>query len=977
MTARGVGGAAARQLRVAAFSPETTFLPALARHWLDAPGAAEDGLIILPNRRAARALAGAFLTANAGKALLLPRIIALGAIDEAALTLGGLDLPPAIPPLQRQAMLAQLILKLHGKNGAPKQLHAAWKLAGDLATLLDEADYAEINLATALPHVVAAELSEHWQITLEFLQIVTASWPAILSAANMLNPAQRQIKLIDAQNAAWAARPPAHKIWLVAREANPALTRLASTIAGLPNGLLVVPGYDPTLSDAAWEALDDSHGQSGIAQLLGGIGARRAEIQQLGSPPGARTALLSRALLPAACLTDWQNPAPLDTTGLFRLQAPDEQADATAIAMILRQALETPGTSTALITPDRGLAIRVTAALKRFGITADDSAGESLAATPPAILLRLAARAAAAAFAPLPLLALLKHPLTAAGLPPERCREAARRLEVAALRGPRPPPGFAGIKYWLDHAGQPADRDFLARLEIHFGPLAGLPVQVNPATALRALITAGEAMAATAEDSGAAILWAGEAGTALSELLLEALAVLEDLPDIAAADLTALLDALLEGHVIRRPRAKDGHPRIAIWGVQEAMLQTVDVAVLGGLVEGVWPAAAEPGPWLSRPMRKAAGLPSPEQTTGLAAHDFFSLTTSCKTAVLAAPTRRERAPAVPARWITRLDAMLAGACQILPLHDAASWAAQLDTPVERLRRPKPKPCPLAPYRPRELSISEIATLMADPYAIYAKKILRIRELDALDKESDASMFGDIVHAGLAEFFSVAQNFARPDAAAQLALQLQNAMRQERPRAALAYWWEARLQRIAAWIVDAESERRADNPPVAVVLEKKGELQIPGGFILNGRADRIEKRADGSLFIVDYKTGSVPGGKQVESGSAPQLPLEAVMAEAGAFGEDFKAEVTELAFWKLSGKFEPGTTKPLFNNKPDDLRAVIAQAAASLPELFTKFADAATPYLATPHPGRSTYADVYAGISRRGEWGGDGGDDDGA
>ena len=205
-------------------------------------------------------------------------------------------------------------------------------------------------------------------------------------------------------------------------------------------------------------------------------------------------------------------------------------------------------------------------------------------------------------------------------------------------------------------------------------------------------------------------------------LLREALTTLSDLPDISLADLPDLLDALLAGTVVRRPRTKDGHPRVAIWGVQEALLQSVDVAVLGGLVEGVWPAMAEPGPWLSRPMRKAAGLPAPEAAIAAAAHDFFSLAAACGTVVLAAPARRERAPAVPARWLTRLNALLEGAGMALPAHEAASWAAQLDAPSSRIARPRPEPRPPAAARPTSLSISDVTMLLADPYAIYARRI---------------------------------------------------------------------------------------------------------------------------------------------------------------------------------------------------------------------------------------------------------------
>jgi ATP-dependent helicase/nuclease subunit B len=679
--------------------------------------------------------------------------------------------------------------------------------------------------------------------------------------------------------------------------------------------------------------------------------------------------------LPAACLQSWQSQPAFDLAGLHRLAAGDEQSEATAIAMILRDALETPCATAALITPDRGLAMRVAAALRRFGILADDSAGENLNATPPAVFLRLLSRAAISEFAPLPLLALLKHPLTAAGEAPEVCRAHARALEIL-LRGPRPSPGFDGIKFRLAERGTQVVRDFLDRLEMRLEAVTGLPLAIAPSEVLRLLIEAGEALAATgessgAEASGAARLWSGEAGAALSDLLAEAMAALADQPAIAPQDLPDLLDALLEGHVVRRPRARDGHPRIAIWGVQEAALQSVDMAVLGGLVEGVWPALPEPGPWLSRPMRKTAGLPAPEEQIGAAAHQFFSLGCSCRNVVLSAPLRRDRSPAVPARWLTRLEALLAATGQVLPVHDAARWAEALDRPPARLLRAKPAPRPAAALRPKVFSLTDIATLMADPYAIYAKHVLKLRELDPLDEESDQSLFGNIVHAGLAEFFSVGRNFFAADAAAELALSLHIAMRLHRPRAALESWWAARLTRIAEWIVEAERERRLVQPPVAMAVEKSGELLLQGGFTLKGRADRIEKRADGSVFVMDYKTGTPPKAKDVESGAAPQLPLEAVMAQEGAFGAELQGAVTELNFWKLSGRSAKGEDRPIFLSDPARLRDIIATAAERLPPLLQKFDRETTPYLAKPHPGRGTYGDKYHGVSRRGEWGGEG------
>lgn len=958
---------------IGAFAPGVAFLPALARLWL-AEGGGHDGLIILPSRRASQALAGAFLQANAEKALLLPRIIALGNVDEAGLMLAtGISLPPAMDAVRRQALLTRLILQKPQENGAPQRLPASWTLAADCATLLDEADHADIDLAATLPTLVPEDLSEHWQKTLAFLDIVTHAWPKLLAAEGVMNPARRLALLIEAQAKAWRETPPSGKIWMVASEATPAIALMAKMISELPDGRLILPGFDPYLDDEAWQALPDSHAQAGIARLLAEIGARRAEVEQLPAMvetvPAGRGALMSRALLPASSLTAWQQQTKVNLAGLSRLETGDEAQNALAIAMLLRDALQTPGRSAALVTPDRALATRVAAALKRFGIMADDSAGEALANTPPAVFMRLLARAACETYAPLPLLALLKHPMAAGGTMPQSFRDSARQLEIMVLRGPRPPAGLAGLRFKCATLAQGGDdhpaRAFLDRLESLLAPLR-LPEMVRPAAALTGLVEAAEALAATSDESGAARLWYGEAGNALSTLLSGSIAALEEMPDMALADLPDLLDALIGSQVVRKPRAKDGHPRIAIWGLQEAALQTVDVVVLGGLVEGVWPAPEAPGPWLSRPMRRQAGLPSPERKIGQAAHVFFSLACVCPQVVLAAPKRRDRAPAVPARWLTRLSAMLAGQGLELPAHAAAGWATKLDLPVSRARRPKPYPKPPAEKRLKVYSISDITTLMADPYAVYARKILKLSPLDPLDAENDASQFGEVVHAGLAKFFADS-DITHPDALARLTAALEHALHDARPREALAQWWRARLHRIAQWLLAAENERVAKNGlPAFRLLECAGEWSMPEGFVLKGRADRVERDQDGLVRLIDYKTGTVPSEKKVKAGTAPQLPLEAVMAENGAFGDDVKAAVKELLYVTLSGRAKAGHERQILS-KPEDLRAVIDQAAWLLPRLLKKYADPDVAFLASPHPGRVNQYDDYAGISRRAEW----------
>jgi ATP-dependent helicase/nuclease subunit B len=961
------------------------FLDTLAQRWLAGPGDRSRGMILLPTRRAARALADAFLRASGGAPLLLPRITALGALDETPLALtGALDLAPPVPEPQRLAALSRMVMALPEADGGARSADRAWMLARELAALMDEAERAELDLPVALEKAIDAAFAEHWQITLRFLGIVTREWPLWLTANQMANPAQRRVHLLNAQAAAWRAAPPEEPVWIAGTTAAiPAVARLLGVVARMPHGLVVLPGLDHALGEDAWAALDDSHPQAALRHLLHGLGASRADVQTWdgdAAAPASRVALLSRALLPAAALTAWRETRMPLTAGLTRLDAADQQEEAAAIALILRDALDIPGRRAALVTPDRALAGRVAAELLRWGVVADDSAGEPLAHGPPAVFLRLLARTVADGFAPVPLLALLKHPLAAAGQTPAQCRAAARALERAALRGPRPKPGLTALRR---HAGQaervpPTVPALLDTLQTLLRPVleAATAARAAPATLLAALLHAAEALAGTEDMPGAARLWAHEEGEALSALLAESLGALALLPDQPPAALPGLLDALLEGAMVRTRRALRGrdataeHPRVFIWGLLEARLQAVDVVVLGSLAEGVWPPAAEPGPWLSRPMRKAAGLPSPEERVGLAAHDFVQVACAAPYAVLSCPRRRDGAPTVPSRWLARLDAFLTGHSTTLASHPAAHWAQQLDRPAGGPRPVSPpQPRPQAAQRPRRLSVTEIETLLADPYAIYARHVLKLRPLDPLEQETDALDYGALVHKGI-EIFLNEQGAAWPaDGAVKLREAMETALAGADVRAALAAWWRPRLHRIADWVGAREAERRAAAPPVQIASELRGDWRLPQplDFVLRGVADRIERRADGSVAILDYKTGTLPTQKDVANGSKPQLPLEAAMALAGAFGNGFSAAVAELTYWQLTGGFEPGKAVELYKADRDSIAAAAADAAQKLAALITAFDDATRAYLATPHPDRMPRFSDYGQLSRRAEW----------
>jgi ATP-dependent helicase/nuclease subunit B len=964
---------------LATLPPNVAFLDALAAWWLARGGDQEaiaDGLFLVPTRRAARGLSEAFLRQAAGKPLLLPRIVALGGLDEAPLALAGaLDVPQAVPPMRRLAVLTRMILAMGGRNGAPVTADRAWLLAADLAALLDEAARAEIDLAATLPHAVGQEFASHWNVTLEFLLIVTRFWPEWLKEEGFSDPTARRVALLDAQARDWLENPPDFPVIAAGTTgAIPAVARLLRVVAGLPAGQVVLPGLDLALDEAAWDRLDDTHPQASLRALLAGMGATRGDVVpwDIGPfvAPEARVDALRLALLPAGALGKWRDapvPAP---AGLRFLDAADQQEEAQAAALVLREALEQPGARAALVTPDRGLAQRVTAELLRFGIVADDSAGEPLRDTPAAVFLRLLAVAATERMRPVPLLALLKHPFCAAGLVPAQCRAEARVLERACLRGPAPPPGLAGLRLAR------ADATFVDRLEACLAPLDALGgAAVRPDAMLRALLESAEALAGTDARPGSALLWQGEDGDALAAQAAALLTAFADLPPQDFATLPGLIDAGLAGISVssrRALRGRDGaeHPRIFIWGLLEARLQSADTMVLGGLTEGVWPPLAEPGPWMNRAMRKLAKLPSPEEAVGLAAHDFVSCACAGRVVVLSAPKRRDRAPAVPSRWIARLNGLLAGPGRGLDAHPAPLWARALDRPVAAQPVPPPAPAPAVALRPRRLSVTEIETWLRDPYAIYAKHVLGLRKLKALEESADAADYGRIVHHGLQLFHARFGTAWPADAATQIGGFMDTALAAACMRPALAAWWRPRLRRIATWVADTEAERRGQYRLALIASEQDGKWRFgapAGDFTLTGRADRIERMVDGGIAILDYKTGAPPSQKAVEDGLAPQLPLEAAMVAAGGFGAELTGRAVDLTYWQISGGYAPGRVRQLFRGDAGRVAEAAGMAADKLRGLVAAFDAPGRAYLSQPHPGSAPRFTDYAHLARVPEW----------
>ncbi len=942
-----------------------------------------DTLILVPTRRSVRALREAFLRATNGRPTLLPRLAPLGDLDggdwEGLSGDDALALPPAIEGAEREALLSELVGAFKDDDDQPIAQSAAQalKLARELAGLLDELAIDGVPF-DRLEALVEGNFATHWQRTLKFLAIIGEHWPKILASRGQIDALDRRTRSIRAQAARWRERPPATPVIAAGSTGSQPATRdLLAAIAGLPQGTVVLPGLDREIDEASWGKLDPAHPQFGLHDLLLALGRSREEVGEWPGAPGdfARRHLIAELMRPAETTDAWRRPEPAALDHVTRADCATPHQEALVIALALREALETRGRTAALVTPDRDLARRVAAELRRWKIDIDDSAGQSLADTPPATLIRALVAAVDSGFAPTDLLALLKHPLCALGLTRVELLDAARRLDRKCLRGLKPESGIEALQRLVADStfSREDDRrqvlDLIDRLrQATTGLVAAMAGEASPHALLEASIAAAQACAP--DDA----LWTGEAGEALADALARLGAAWTGRTPIAGGEWPALLTTMLATETLRPSFGR--HPRLAIWGPLEARLQRADLLVLGGLNEGSWPPAVETGPWINRPMRAALGLPQPERRIGLSAHDFASAL-AAERVLLTRSEREGGAPTVPSRWLARLDALFGydphGPGPVPQYvqrgrHTYIAWAATFDD-ADYEPWPRPEPRPPLEARPTKLSVSSIEQWRRDPYGLYARRILRLVALDPLEQELGAAERGTHLHDALDEFLK-----AHPDGALPPdALQRFERMAERHLASVLAapaeraFWWP-RFQRLARWFIATEGARRGAGTKL-LASERAGAVTI-GGLTVEARADRIDEIEPGGWEIIDYKTGRVPSPKELEGLFAPQLLLEAAIALHGRFeqiGEPARA--VHLSYWQTNGLGDGGEIKEVKESE-----TLVPAMIALLHKMIEHFGNPATPYTALPWPEFIPHFNDYAHLERVAEWSTAGGEE---
>ena len=887
--------------------------------------------LILPSRRAVKAIKDAFLKKTKNTALMLPHMVSLYDLE------GMLpDISPPIDEIEQLFILIRLIRQKQETSYAK-----AVEIAQNLALFMDELITYDVPFE-ALSTLSPDDFAKHWQQTLSFLEIIGKFYPEILKERGKSAPAFYHKKLLEKIAADWKENPPAHPVIAAGFNGGlPTINRFLKEINAFENTDIILPYLDKNLTPDEWEKLDETHPQYMLRTLLKELDITPDKVCELALNENPRQNLATRMMAPVSLTHLWQKETPLTSDvlkGISLMESATADEEALSIALILREVLETPNKTAALVTPNRTLAKRVIAHMRRWQVLLDDSGGTPLYQTPVGrFFLQLAEAAASPKVKEF--LILLKNPLSACGENPVLFRKKIQLLEKRARENHEQTAFFK--------PDLPPGSEALFNLFVN-------PVPVPLEELIRAHIQTAEAFAASDDRTAQERLWSKEDGILLSELFIKLLEHAKDLPPIEPIEYPAFLRSLLS---LKSVRPKFGmHPRLDILGVMESRLQQPDLIVIGGLNEGTFPEAPSGDLWLSRPMREQLNLPLPEEKIGIAANDFIHAFMG-KEVVLSRALKENGTPTIQSRWLLRMETVLKASGLTLPAkkHPLVAFLR----PVPKVKpSERPMPCPPVSVRPNKISVTGVETWMKDPYSIYAKEILKLKKLDDLGKEPSSAEFGTAFHRILKAFLSLPLNERTDEKLEEIS---KKSFEEQGLSPERMTFLKPKFDRAMRWI-------KENQPSFIPFTEEEAHLNLnlkSGKFTLSGCADRIDI-INNEATLIDYKSGTPPKPSEVRTGFAPQLLLEGFLLEKGGFKNIGTKKVAQMDYIQLSGKNE-GAQVISIVNKDHPPESLIQKAEQNLMMLIDLFRDKNTPYTACPHAGRMLDFNDYAHLERLAEW----------
>ncbi len=934
--------------------------------------------IYLPNRRSCRTLTESFLKITDGKVTILPKMTPIGDIDIDEILLDhlipNLSIHEPIQPLARQFLLARLIMARQDTDISYDQ---ALRLAVDLGRLIDQIHAYDLS-AEDLETLVPSEYAHHWQITIEFLNIIIQSLPHILNEEKLCNPSEYRNNLLKIKGEQLFKRTFPHPIIAAGTMGSiPATAAFLSQIVQQPNSCLILPGLDKDLDPESWQSLEESHPQYALKNILEITKTDRKQVNlwphihlnklrkypQSQSLIKARGELISQVMRPASTSQKWmaEDLTEMAINGVTRIDADNLQQEAHIIALIMRQHLEIPEKTITLITPDRNLAKRVKMDLTRWNIDVDDSAGTPLSKTRLGYFLTLTSQLMSREHSMITLLEILKHPLCHFEDQKDKYQTLVSDLEVFALRGPKIE-NYEEIKTKINLIENEKKRSdliqFIEKIENIYSQ-AWQSTKVSLDEWVKQHIEILEKL------SLADSLWVEEEGKIAAHLLSNILGHKQWHSKITAEDYIDTLETLMNQETVRAKFQK--HPRLKILSPIEGQLQSADIIILAGLNEGIWPVSASHDPWMSRPMRKRFGLPDLERQIGLSAHNFCQHLANDHV-ILTRSKMNEGAETVPSRWLLRLETVLKKAHLSLPDSENSFYKTlikSLDETSKIQPYPQPRPTPPVSIRPRQLSVTEIETWLRDPYSIYAKHILKLKKIPDIEESQETRDWGIYVHKVLELYTRLENKTHKSERLKTLKEIADKLLHEEKISSVQKKQWALKFQNIAQWYIEFENK---NNILVEKLSEQKGSIKI-NDFTLTARADRIDIYPDKTVGLVDYKTGTVPHIKNIKLGYFPQLPLMGLIVQNNGFKnldkESYK--INQLSYYKLTGKEGNAGEITNLSGDRDELDSLIHDTQERLRQLIHAFDQLDTPYWSIPNFNHAPRYNDYEHLSRVQEW----------
>lgn len=897
-------------------------------------------IILLPTQRAVRSLQKKL----SDQSRLLPSIYSLTDVADAPALLAKLmpndvvSLPSAVHPLTRQTVLSQLVRTQQPSLGLQQSL----KLAESLGALLDTLNIHGVEL-NRLKDLAPEDLSEHWQVTWQFLSILADAWPAWLAEKQLVDASFRHRRILLQLAEYWQSHPYTGQVLAAGSTGSqPAVATLLKGIANLPNGIVVLNGLDQDLSARAWDHLEPQHPQYALRDLLKECGLARSDVQMIEAENilDERQKLLQTVMWPGAVTDQWKDvEIPLEgIKNIQRLDCDQVLHEAMTVAVLVLEGLQKKRQSIAVVTADRQLVRHIQTMLSSFGVAVNDSAGMPVQQSKAYQFICHIAAVVDEEFSPISVLSLLKHPLCDLGFVDHDSQ--VRDLELAVYRGPRPWPGADGLLRSVQDLPQ---KDLVVALVNALQPLLSLTSSHR---------RVGDVISAQ-RDVLKMISYAFDADEPSTEVQ-QILSYMEAAEDQQGSLPLAAHDKFLDvWESILGQKTFDilAEGQVQIWGLLEARLHTADRVILAGLNEGVWPPLASVDPWVNRSWREELGLPSPEFHLGQTASDFVQQW-SVQELFLTRSLKQDGVPTIPSRWLIRLDTLLKA--KNLKLSEKTPydiWAKKILQVEDYVPQDRPQPKPDITHRPTRYAATHVETLMTDPYSFYAKHILKLRPLDFIDADPTVMERGIIVHHALERIVKESLWNISIEERQQF---IEKLFADYALYPGVMAFWQPRLAHVVDWFIETQK----DIPALAEVKGEANLLVDEKVYTLYATADRIE--TENGLVIVDYKTGTPPSAKDVQSGKKPQLPIEAWIAYQGGF-PGVSTDVRAMAFWQLTG----GETVAKIETAKQPMADVITSTEAGLKDLLGIFSEAAYVPVALP-TALQVYND-YTDLARTDEW----------